>query len=103
MFVPDEAAVAGAVFVGERMRFAQRLSCMIRKAFSTGLNAGQLGGSGMSVMFGRHDQAGRAMPAGLVEQDYGMCSGCDVEGDLLKMYAHRFAVTPEHDDAGGFA
>jgi hypothetical protein len=43
------------------------------------------------------------MPSGLIEQDDGMCARRDVEGDLLEVHAHRFAVAAGHDDAGGLA
>src|SRR3546814_8285753 len=51
---------------------------------------------------GRHDQLGRSMPSGLIEQQNGMCARRDVEGDLLEVHAHRLAVAAGHDDAGGF-
>ena len=52
---------------------------------------------------GRHDQFGRSMPSGLIQEEDGMCARRDVEGDLLEMHAHRLAVAPGHDDAGGLA
>jgi len=52
---------------------------------------------------GRHDEFGRSMPSGLIEQQDGMRPRCDVEGDLLEMHGHRLAVAPGHDDAGGLA
>lgn len=52
---------------------------------------------------GRDDQRGRSVPSGLIEQDDRMCAWCDVEGDLLKVYAHRHAVAPGHDDTGSLA
>lgn len=51
---------------------------------------------------GRHDQLGRSMPSGLIEQQNGMCARRDVEGDLLEVHAHRLAVAAGHVDAGGF-
>ncbi len=50
---------------------------------------------------GRHDQFGRSMPSGLIEQQDGMCPWGDVEGDLLEVHAHCLAVAAGHDDAGG--
>lgn len=52
---------------------------------------------------GRHDQFGRSVPSGLIEQEYRMCARRDVEGDFLKMHAHRLTVAAGHDDAGGLA
>ena len=52
---------------------------------------------------GGHDQFGRSMPSGLIEQKDRMRPGRDVEGDLLEMHAHRLAVTTGHDDAGSLA
>jgi hypothetical protein len=43
------------------------------------------------------------VPSGLIEQEDRMRARRDVEGDLLEMHAHRLAVAPGHDDAGGLA
>ena len=51
---------------------------------------------------GWDDQVTRTVPSGLVEQDDGMRTRRDMEGDLFQMHAHRFAVAAGHDDAGGF-
>src|ERR1700747_252992 len=48
---------------------------------------------------GRHDQLGRAVPSGLIEDDHGMGARGDVEGDLFEMHAHRLAVAGRHNDA----
>jgi hypothetical protein len=50
-----------------------------------------------------HDQFGRAVPSGLIEQDDGVCAGRDVEGDLFEMHAHGLAVALGHDNAGSLA
>src|SRR3546814_920138 len=50
-----------------------------------------------------HDQFGRAVPSGLIEQDDSVRAGRDVEGDLLKVHAHGLAVAPGHNDAGSLA
>ena len=52
---------------------------------------------------GRHDQFGRTVPSGLIEDEHGMGTGRDVEGDLLQMHAHRLAVAAGHDDPGSLA
>ena len=52
---------------------------------------------------GGHYQFGRAMPPCLIEYQNGMRTRRDVEGDLLKMQAHRFAVAAGQDDASPFA
>ena len=51
---------------------------------------------------GRDDQLGRTVPTSLIEQQDRMGARGDVEGDFLKAHAHRLAVAPGHDDAGGF-
>jgi hypothetical protein len=43
------------------------------------------------------------VPSGLIEQEDRMRALRDVEGDFLKMQAHRLTVAPGHDDAGGLA
>ena len=48
---------------------------------------------------GGHYQFGRAMPPCLIEYQNSMRTRRDVEGDLLKMQAHRFAVAAGQDDA----
>lgn len=52
---------------------------------------------------GRHDQFGRCVPSGLIEQENRMRAWRDVEGDFLEMHAHRLAVAAGHYDASGFA
>jgi hypothetical protein len=43
------------------------------------------------------------MLPGLIDDQDGMGTGLDVEGDLLEVHAHRFAVAPGHDDGRAFA
>jgi hypothetical protein len=43
------------------------------------------------------------MPSGLIEQQDGMGTRCDMEGDLIEMLAHCLAVATGHDDARGLA
>ncbi len=50
-----------------------------------------------------HDQFGRAMPPCLIEYQNSMRTRRDVEGYLLKMQAHRFAVATGQDDASSLA
>jgi len=52
---------------------------------------------------GRYDQFGRSVPASLIEQDHGVRSRSNVEGDFLQVHAHCLAVAMGHDDAGGLA
>ena len=52
---------------------------------------------------GRHDQFGRSVPSGLIEQEDCMRAWRDVEGNFLEMHAHCLAVATGHDDAGGLA
>ena len=43
---------------------------------------------------------GRGVPAGLVEQDHGMCAGRDGLRDLLQMQGHGGAVAPRQHEPG---
>lgn len=52
---------------------------------------------------GRHDQFGRSVPSGLIEQEDRMRAWRDMEGDFLEMHAHGLAVATGHDDAGSLA
>ena len=52
---------------------------------------------------GRNDEFGRTMPSSLIEDDDGVSTRRDMEGDLFEMHAHRLAVTAGHDDAGSLA
>src|SRR6516225_1202549 len=45
----------------------------------------------------RHDEAGRQVPASLIDQEDGMGSGRDRFGDLCKMQVHRLAVAGRQD------
>ena len=85
------------------MRFDSQLSRMNCQTFSTGLSSGHLGGSGMSVIFGGTTSSADPCHSGLIEQDDGVRTGRDVEGDLLEMHAHGLAVAPGHEDAGSLA
>jgi hypothetical protein len=52
---------------------------------------------------GRHDEAGRQVPASLIDQKDGMGSGCDCFGDLCKMQVHRLAVAGRQDQGCALA
>jgi hypothetical protein len=43
------------------------------------------------------------VPSGLIEQQHRMGTWRDVQGDFLKVHAHRLAVAFGHDDAGGLS
>lgn len=93
------------------MRFDSQLSRMNCHTFSTGLSSGHLGGIELGASrrqrhqsdVGRNDQFGGAVPSSLIEKKHGVCARRDVEGDFFQMHAHRLAVAPGHDDAGGLA
>jgi len=98
--VPREAAVVDDILVGFEDPVRQPV---VAHELPDILDRVELGASGWQ----RHerdivgdDQFGRAMPARLIEQQDGMGTRCDVEGDLLEMHAHGPAVAPGHDDAG---
>src|SRR4051812_36357929 len=44
-----------------------------------------------------HDESRRQVPAGLIEQKYGVCAGCDGGGDLLQVQVHRLGVAGRQD------
>ena len=46
---------------------------------------------------GRHDQACRHVPTGLVDQEDGVGGGCDGRGDLREVQAHRLGVAGRQD------
>lgn len=52
---------------------------------------------------GRHDEAGRQVPASLIDQEDGMGSGRDRFGDLCKMQVHRLAVAGRQDQGRALA
>jgi hypothetical protein len=52
---------------------------------------------------GRHDEAGRQVPASLIDQEDGLGSGCDRFGDLCKMQVHRLAVAGRQDQGRALA
>jgi hypothetical protein len=41
---------------------------------------------------GRHDEARRHVPAGLIDQEHGVGSWCDHLGDLREVQVHRLGV-----------
>jgi hypothetical protein len=52
---------------------------------------------------GRHEEASRQVPAGLIDQKDGVGSGRDRFGDLRQMQVHRFAVTGRQDQGCALA
>ena len=50
-----------------------------------------------------HDEAGRQVPASLIDQEDGMGSGRDRFGDLCKMQVHRLAVAGRQDQGRALA
>jgi hypothetical protein len=52
---------------------------------------------------GRHDQAPRQVPAGLIDQEDGMGGGRDRFGNLRKMQVHRLAVANRQDQGCALA
>ena len=49
------------------------------------------------VMFGGTTSSRRQVPAGLIEQKYGVCAGCDGGGDLHQVQVHRLGVAGRQD------
>ena len=76
------------------MQFDSQLSRMSCHALSTGLSSRHIGGSDIRVMLGMHDNFGRSVPSGLIEQDGGMRARRYLKGDFLEMHAHCLAVAP---------
>ena len=102
-FVPGKAAVVDDVVVGfedpvgEPVVAHKLPDILDRVEFGAARRERQQGD------VGRHDQFGRTVPSGLIEDEHGMGTGRDVEGDLLQMHAHRLAVAAGHDDPGSLA
>ena len=64
------------------------------RAFWRQRNDGDVGGN---------DEAGRQVPASLIDQEDGMGGGCDCFADLRKMQVHRLAVAGRQDEARALA
>jgi hypothetical protein len=90
--VPGEAAVVDDVVVGfedpvgEPVVAHKLPDILDRVEFGAARRERQQGN------VGRHDQFGRTVPSGLIEDEHGVGTGCHVEGDLFQMHAHRFTV-----------
>ena len=102
-FVPGEAAVIDDIVmgfedaVGEPVVAHELPDILDRVQFRTSgwqRHEGDIGG---------HDEFGRAMPPCLIEYQNSMRTRRDVEGDLLKMQVHRFAVATGQYDASPLA
>ena len=50
-----------------------------------------------------HNEPGRQVPSGLIDQQRGMAAGRDLSGDGRKVKVHRLGVAPGQNEAGGFA
>jgi len=101
--VPGEAAVVDDVVVGFEDAVRQPV---VTHELPDVLDGVELGASRRQRQEGnvwRHDELGRTMPSGLIEDDDGVGTRRDVEGDFFKMHAHRLAVAAGHDDAGSLA
>jgi hypothetical protein len=101
--VPGEAAMVDDVVVG--LEDAVR-EPVVAHELPDVLDRVELGASGRKRQqgdVGRNNQFGRAMPSRLIEDNDGVSTRRDMEGDLLQMHAHRFAVAARHDDAGSLA
>ena len=51
----------------------------------------------------RHDQAHRHVPAGLIDQEHGVCAGRDGLGDLGEMQVHRLGIAGRQDQGRALA
>jgi hypothetical protein len=49
------------------------------------------------VMFLWHDESRRQVPAGLIDQEYGVFAGRDGGGDLHQLQVHRLGVAGRQD------
>ena len=102
-FVPGEAAVIDDIVVGFEDTVGEPV---VAHELPDILDRVQFGTSGRQRHegdIGGNDQFGRAMPPSLIEYQNGMRTRRDVEGYLLKMQAHRFAVATGQDDASPLA
>lgn len=68
-----------------------------------GVQFGSLGRQGQDGdVVGQKELLG-GVPAGLVEDENGMCAGIDRGADLCEVDVHRFGIAPRHDQADGLA
>src|ERR1700710_2908703 len=61
---------------------------------------GRSSGQGQQGYIVGHPESGRAVPAGLIEDQHGVAAGIDGLTDLLEVLAHRRGLAPWHDKAG---
>ena len=101
--VPGEAAVVDDVVVGFEEPVGEPVVAHKLPDILDRVELGAAWRERQQGDVGRHDQFGRTVPSGLIEDDDGMGTGCHVEGDLFKMHAHRFTIAAGHDDAGSLA
>ena len=52
---------------------------------------------------GRHGEAHRHVPAGLIDQQHGVGAGCDGFGDLGEMQVHRLGIAGRQDQGRALA
>jgi hypothetical protein len=57
----------------------------------------------MIVMLGWHDEADRHVPAGLIDQEHGLCAGRDGLGNLGEVQVHRLGVAGRQDQGCALA
>jgi hypothetical protein len=101
--VPIEAAVVDDVVVGFEDAIRQPVAVHELPDVLDRVELGASRWQRQQINVWRHDEVGRTMPSGLLEDDDGVGTRRDVERDLVEMYAHCLAGAARHDDADSLA
>ena len=101
--VPGEAAVIDDIVVGHEDSVGEPVIAHELPDVLDRVQFGAFGRQWQQGDIGRHLECCRRMPSGLIEDEHGMGTGSDVEGDLCEMHAHRLAVAAGHDDGSTLA
>lgn len=96
--VPGEAAVIDDVVVGFEDAVRQPVVAHELPDVLDRVQLGAFGRQGHERDVGGDRQRCRGMPACLIEDENGVRTRRDVEGDLFEVHAHGFAVAAGHDD-----
>jgi len=96
--VPSIAAVIDEIVVRAEDAVGQPVVAHELPDVLDGVQFRALGRQGHQRDVGRHVEMVGHVPAGLVEDDDGMCTGRDLGSDLGEVQVHRFGIAGGHDE-----
>ena len=101
--VPCRAAMVDDIVVGFKDAIGEPVVAHKLPDVFDRVEFGGLWRQGMMVMLAGTTRRGREVPAGLIDQEDGMGTGCDGLGDLREVEVHRLGVAGRQDQGRALA